>query len=236
MHRMDPRKKLLLLAAGSAAALGADPPAAGLLLLLIAAGFFVSRIPVSGILREGRMIWIFLGILFIAHAARNAPFWPAGAAAGAVAAARLFLIVLAGHLLSATTSAGALVAAAAWFLRPIPGIRHQRAALLAGLTLAFIPLIFEQAGQARDARLARCGDRDRSRIRRIVRTARPVLVRTLLRSGEIASALEARCYRDERTLPAFSSAPGEWPVFLPVFLILLGAGVLPVMFPGLLTG
>ncbi len=215
VHRLDPRLKLALAVLATAAAAAAGP--AGLLALLAlaaaahgVAGLAPGRGTVRALLPLAALIVASRG-LTVPGGSRWLLFSLAGLRLGVVYALRLLVMALAGSLFVSSTTATALRAAVAWILRPLPRGRGARAAMMAGLTLASLPLLARELEQIRLARVARLADRHPSLRERILSFARPLLRKTLLRADTLAAAMEARCW-SETAAPARLPGlrPWEW--------------------------
>ncbi|MEJ5359496.1 MAG: energy-coupling factor transporter transmembrane component T [Desulfobacterales bacterium] len=206
---LDPRVKLVLLAAWSIAGIPLGLPA------LIGFGFP----PVVIGWREGALRGIekrsslsFAALLFFVFAARalslaGEPLFTVfgfsvskeGILSGAEVALRLLLVFLLGAMLVTTTPAAEVKAAVEWFLRPLPGVPAARVGTLLGLMVRLVPLAFAEIESLREAQAARGGGRRGNPVRRIRCLALPALARIVLRAESLALAMEARCYRDERS-------------------------------------
>lgn len=127
---------------------------------------------------------------------------------GGLVTARFFLVMLTGLVFSATTRPASLKAAAQWFLKPVPFVPEKRVAVMISLSLRFLPLIFKQARETGDALRARCGDQSRNPFRRIFFQAMPLLKKTFTAADNLAMAMDARCYSEDRTDPSFGSGGG----------------------------
>ncbi len=209
LRLLDPRVKLVLLAAWSIAVIP---------LGLRALFFFALPVVVlgwrEGALRdlEGRPSLAFGALLLLVFSARalsnegepyvrlcGFPLSREGLISGAEVALRLLFIFLLGAMLVGTTPAAEVKAAVEWFLRPLPGVPAARIGTLLGLMVRFVPLIFAEIAALREAQAARGVERRRNPVRRIFFLAVCALRRTVLRAERLALAMEARCYRDERT-------------------------------------
>ncbi len=113
---------------------------------------------------------------------------------GVVYALRLSTAFYAARLLTYVTPNGDLVAAFAWYLRPLGSTRAANAALYAGLTLRFLSQLYSTGTELRDGIRAR-GGRLRQHPARIVAAYGTGLVFKALRcSAESAASLHARGY------------------------------------------
>lgn len=233
LHALDARIKLAALVFVSMAGLHA-----GLLALCLA--FFATL----GLLALGRcsplrcllgMKWylVLLGCVFAARTLTtpgdlmfDQPWLPAsrqGVHAGLLAAGRLLVIALFGLLVTFTTRPSEIRAAVEWLLKPIPLIPHHQAATMIGLLVRFIPVIVSQSAEQQEALRARSIDNCKHPLRRITALCMPLLRRTCITADRLASAMEARCYGTERTIPCRPVTARDWSALLLVagFCILM---------------
>jgi len=113
---------------------------------------------------------------------------------------KLFLLVLIGQLLTSTTDPAHIQGAVYRVLHKVPYIPAGTIATMISLTITFIPLIFDQYLEVRDAANSRLGNLTRNPLTKISTIALPLLQTTLLRADEIAQAMESRCYSEHPTL------------------------------------
>ncbi len=139
-----------------------------------------------------------------------------GLAQGTLVGVRFFLVMVIGMLFAATTRPAALKSAAQWFLAPVPFVPEKRVAIMISLCLRFFPLILSRAGQTADAVNARCGSFRKNPVRRIRFLTLPLLKKTVMSADHLCLAMDARCYTEQRTDPAFESSGQE--------RLVLGAG------------
>ena len=220
LHRLDARFKFLLLILLSLSILSA-----GLLHLavLIGALFIVlARLGMSiqSIRTALRPLFLLLLLVFAARALTT-PGQPLlqtqwmsvsrqGVAAGAVITARMLLVVLLGWTLVVTTRPAEIKAAVEWFLKPFPGIPRARIGTMLGLLLRLIPLLTAQVGETMDAQRARGVENRKNPIYRLRWFATPFLRRCLVCVDHLSMAMEARCYRDDRTGHRLSATRWDW--------------------------
>jgi energy-coupling factor transporter transmembrane protein EcfT len=132
-----------------------------------------------------------------------------GLAQGALVGVRFFLVMVIGMLFAATTRPAAVKSAAQWFLTPVPFVPEKRVAVMISLCLGFFPLILSRAGQTADAVNARCSGFNKNPIRRIRFLTLPLLKKTFMSADHLCLAMDARCYTEHRTDPAFESGGKE---------------------------
>jgi len=88
-----------------------------------------------------------------------------------------------------------------WALAPFPFVPKRRVATMIGLLLRFIPVIFNEAREIKDAQRARAIEARKNPVFRIVKLVIPLVRRTFLRAEKSALAMESRCYQEMRTDP-----------------------------------
>jgi len=218
VHRLDPRCKILgtvalmgaLFVGDGAGAMGAW---GGLFFLLASA----SKIPVSMALRGVRPVVILIAFTAVINLffSSGEPLWSWGilrvSREGMVAAFtmsfRLFFLVLFAGFLTLTTSPMELadgLERLLSILKPIGFPAHEMAMMMT-IALRFIPTLLDETDRILKAQLARGADLDRGGIGRRIKAFVPVLVPLFIlvfqRAEDLATAMEARCYRggDGRT-------------------------------------
>lgn len=220
LHSLDVRFKLVFLVLITLAGLKAKIPALFILSLVIAAVMLGARLSLKSMFKELRYFFILLLFVFIARALTT-PGLPEykfsimsvsgpGLYEGLLVCWRLLLVVLLGSTLVATTRPSEIRAAVVWFLRPFPFIPGQRIATMMGLIIRFVPLIFDQAKETAEAQRARAVENRKNPVYRLKKLGLPLIRRTFLSADNLAVAMEARCYSEDRTGPRLSSGPRDW--------------------------
>ncbi len=209
LHRLDPRTKQALLMGLSVICLRGNPAfllslTAVMMLSFRSAGFRFGRL-----IREIRYFLFFLcfvfGIRTIEFSGGWTPTFSADVAGEALIVCwRLLLVVFMGVLLMATTRTADIRAALVWYLKPIPVVDEKMAATMVGLVVRFLPVILFQAGDISDAQRARCIERRKNPLIRLMGFTIPLFRRVFLCADELAAAMQARCYSEHRTLPDLS--------------------------------
>ena len=222
LHRMDPRVKMPILVLTCAATFTVLPaglaPAAGFALLL----WLLSGLGVSAIGNGAKGIGILL-LLIVAGLSLSTPGRPIltpwtsveGFEAGLLLSARMVILLLCGTLFVSTTLISELQAAIVWYLSPFPFLRGKRVAITISLVIRLIPLVADEYAGLREAELSRCAANSRRPVRRIVRMAVPLLLRTLERGSELATAMESRCFEEDRSLRKLTARPVDWAALVP---------------------
>lgn len=235
LHRMDGRIKLVCMFALSLSASLASAWQHYLLpLSVVAFALMAAKLPLIDILRD----MVFFGVLILVVLIVNAfsipgdpiPGFPIagvslpGLITGLRFAGRLTIIVLLCAVITGTTPVTTFRNAVEWFLRPIPLIPEVRIATAINLTFVLIPVILDSFNEMMGAQKSRCIELQKNPIKRVNYTVFPLLGQTLLRADEIASAMESRCYSEQRSQPAFKSTKADWfilAICLSIFLFVL---------------
>lgn len=218
--RVDARAKLAAMVLLSLALLSGGPAALVPVSMLTVLYFIRGPRPVGRLWHGLRWFAPLLALMIAARGLTEpaGPYLDLGAVTlsqtglrqGAVFAWRLVLMVALGAMLTATTAPSAIKAAVTWYLQPLPLVPAHRVGTMLALLLRFIPLVFSQARQTLDAQRARAVECRKNPLYRLRRFILPFFRRTLLTADQIAEAMEARCYHDERTAyqAAFTAGDG----------------------------
>ena len=126
---------------------------------------------------------------------------------GTFMALRLILLITGTSLLTLTTSPIALTDAIEKLLNPFKrvGLPAHELAMMMTIALRFIPTLLEETDKIMKAQMARGADFESGNILRRAKNLVPLLVPLFInafrRADELATAMEARCYRggDHRT-------------------------------------
>ncbi len=124
-----------------------------------------------------------------------------GLSAGLFYSWKLLILMLCGHLLTSTTDTSEIHGAVHMILNPLPLVPAGRIAAMVSLTISFIPLIFDQYTECREAYDSRLGSSSANPLRKIFYIAYPLMLNTVFRAEEVADAMESRCYNDNPTIP-----------------------------------
>lgn len=226
LHQLDARVKLAALVFVSMAGLHAGLPALGLAFLAALGLLAIGHCAPFRCIVNMKCYLVLLGCVLIARTLTtpgdlifNLPWLPAsrqGVHAGLLAAGRLLVIALFGLLVTFTTRPSEIRAAVEWMLKPIPFIPHRQAATMIGLLIRFIPVILTQSAEQQEALRARSIENCKNPLRRITALCMPLLRRTCITADRLASAMEARCYGAERTIPCRPVTVREWSALLAV--------------------
>lgn len=231
VHRLDARAKMGL-AAAFTIALFLLHGFAGLIAVavIVAGALALSRVPLRIAARGLSAISLLLAVTLLAHALRLDAPHPlthvgrlgvdgAGLVEGVFFALRIVLLVLGTSLLTLTTSPVQLTDALERLMRPLSAVRVPTGeiATMLSVALRFVPTTAEEAErvmiaqQARGARFDEGGPLKRARAYAPVLI--PLFVQLFRRAEELATAMEARCYRGgvgRTRLRVSRMRPADW--------------------------
>ena len=212
IHRLDPRTKIILLFVLMIIIFFAEGAAAySILIVATCAIIFISKIPPVTVLKSVKpLIWIILftlilhlftheGEVLISIGAFNVTF--EGVKFGVMISLRLILLIMLASLLTFTTSPIQLTDALEKLLSPLKkiGIPAHEFAMMMTIALRFIPTLIEELDKIMKAQKSRGADFETGGIVKRLKSFVPVLVPLFLssfrRADELATAMEARCYR-----------------------------------------
>ena len=116
---------------------------------------------------------------------------------------RLILLIIGSSLMTLTTTPIELTDGIERLLRPLKKIHvpvHD-IAMMMSIALRFIPILLEETDKIMKAQMARGADFESGRLIQRAKAMIPILVPLFLsafrRAGELATAMEARCYRGD---------------------------------------
>ncbi len=247
VHRLEARAKMALMAAFTVL-LFASASFYGLFAgcLALAGAIAASRVPWRLPLRGIRALSFLLAFTLIAHGLRWNPATVTlvrlgplavdgeGLLTGLYFALRIALLVVATSLMTLTTSPVQLTDALERLMRPLGRFRVPVGDLAMMLTIAlrFIPTTAEEAEKVIVAQSARGARFDEGgplvRARAYIPVLVPLFVNLFRRADELATAMEARCYRGGRgrtRLYDSRLAVLDWVVMLVGCTALVAAGV-----------
>jgi biotin transport system permease protein len=224
LHRIDPRVKLCCLVLYTVAGMFASLTGLILLSIVFIIALVLSKLPVSHMLREIRgfaliLVFIILSRACNANGEQGINGSDQGIYQGLVLAWRLVLILVLGSILTGTTSLSKLRDAVEWFFRRIPFVPASRIAIMTGLTISLVPLVFDRASEISDAQKSRCIQQRKNPVKRIRFLISPLMSKTFVKAEEIAYAMESRCYNENRTETVFCSCRMDWVVLIFSFIV-----------------
>jgi energy-coupling factor transport system permease protein len=215
VHRLDPRTKITIVGVFMVVLFTATNAAAyATLTTFTVLAVHLARVPVRMLLRGLRPVLILLVLtftlqLFLTPGRTMFILGPLvasweGLRMGLFMVARLLLLLVMASLLTLTTSPVSLTDGLESVLAPfrLVGLPAHELAMMMTIALRFIPTLMEEADKIMKAQMARGADfESRSlsrRIRSLVPLLVPLFVSAFRRADELATAMEARCYRGGR--------------------------------------
>jgi len=232
IHRMDARLKLLCMVFISVAASLAQSAAEfAFLALVLLVAIYTARLPIIALLKDMRLFAILISFVVVANMffvpGSPLPYIPVpgasqeGLVMGLRFASRLTIIIMVCMVMTGTTSLLTFKNVVEWYLRPLPFVPAAKVATMINLTFVLLPVIFDKYVEMMAAQKARCIESRKNVVKRVMFTALPLLSQTLRKADEIASAMEARCYSDERTQAVFRTNTPDWFVAAVCLCVLL---------------
>lgn len=183
LHRLAPSVKVaILIAAGIGVFLVGDPLWLMAVLLIVAALYALARIPLAALARQLRPLAFLIGLIFLFHGLFTT--WTLGV----LVVLRLAVLVLLAMLVSFTTRVSDMIETIERGLAPLAllGVDPAKVSLALSLALRFIPLLYAQVHDIREAQRVRGLERNFTAL------AVPLLVRTLRMASDLTDAIEAR--------------------------------------------
>ena len=242
VHRLDPRVKFV----GTVAFI------VGLFLVRGISGYLfvtavlfaavaLSKVPVGYMLKGLRPIWIILVItvLFNLFLTSGTILWQwkifritdTGIRQAVRMAVRLIYLVIGASVMTLTTTPNQLTDAMEKLFAPL---RHLRVpvheiAMMMSIALRFIPILMEETDKIKKAQIARGADFESGnfirRIKNMIPLLVPLFVSAFRRAGDLAQAMEARCYHggDDRTkMKPLCYARRDYTAYACILLFLAG--------------
>ena len=212
VHRLDPRIKLLLTVGLIVAVfLAKDFLAYGILLGFIILAARLSHVPFRLLLKGLKPLRIILILTFLLNLFFTAgdtvwvQFWIIRITKEAFLQAmffslRLVFLVAGTSLLTLTTSPVALADGIEMLLTPLKKIHFpaHELAMMMTIALRFIPTLLEETDKIKKAQMARGADFETgnliARAKAMVPLLVPLFVSAFRRAGDLAMAMESRCY------------------------------------------
>ena len=243
IHRLDSRTKIILLFVLMILIFFAEGAAAySILIALTCAIIFLSKIPPLTVLKSVKPLsWLILFTLIL-HLFMHkgevlfslGPFNVTleGVTFGVAISLRLILLIMSASLLTFTTSPIQLTDALEKLLSPLKiiGIPAHEFAMMMTIALRFIPTLIEELDKIMKAQKARGADFETGNIVQRLKNFVPVLVPLFLssfrRADELATAMEARCYRGGEGRTHFRQLKFSRLDLIASIIIILLAGVI----------
>ena len=224
LHHLDPRFKLVYIILLSLVCLNLNFISQGIITVLLLGLMVYARLPLNSGVKELRYFFVLLLFVFMARVLSTGgaslievkfiSVSRQGLTAGFLVCWRLAFIVLLGFTLISSTRPAEIKAAVQWYLKPIPFIPEKKVAMMMGLILRFVPVIFDQAAETADAQKARCVQNRRNPVYRLIKLGFPLLRRTFERADDLVAAIEARGFTENRTDPELVSHRRDWVALL----------------------
>ncbi len=240
VHRLDPRTKIILTALFIVAVFMAQQLYLYVLILgYISFAVKLAKLPPRMILRSVRPMRILLVFTFVLNlffgSGQNAlltlgpvTIWQEGLMNAIHFTLRLVFLVMGSSILTLTTSPVTLTDGLETLASPLKKIRfpaHEMAMMMT-IALRFIPTLVEEADKIMKAQTARGADFETgnlvARTKAMVPLLVPLFVSAFRRAGDLAMAMEARCYHggEGRTrLHVLKIKKGDYLAFLSMALL-----------------
>ena len=215
IHRLDPRVKLAATFLFIIGIFCVDNFLGfGLAILMLALVVYKAKIPFSYLLRGLKAIFILLIFSVVMNLFLNrqgevlVSFWiititDQGVYTAAFLGLRLILLVLGSSVMTLTTTPLELTDGIEKAMRPLKKIRvpvHEIAMMMSS-ALRFIPILLEETDKIMKAQQARGADFESGNILQRAKSMVPILVPLFIsafrRADDLATAMEARCYRGD---------------------------------------
>ena len=215
IHRLDPRVKLAATFLFIIGIFCVDNFLGfGLAILMLALVVYKAKIPFSYLLRGLKAIFILLIFSVVMNLFPNrqgetlVSFWiititDQGVYTAAFLGLRLILLVLGSSVMTLTTTPLELTDGIEKAMRPLKKIRvpvHE-IAMMMSIALRFIPILLEETDKIMKAQQARGADFESGNILQRAKSMVPILVPLFIsafrRADDLATAMEARCYRGD---------------------------------------
>ena len=212
VHKLDPRVKLFGTVLYIVSLFVAKNPAVYLLgAVFLFACIHISKVPVKFIVKGLRSIMLILILsvglnMFFVDGKVLVKFWIfkityEGIIRAVYMAIRFVLLIMGSSLMTLTTTPNNLtdgLEKSLRFLRVFKIPVHE-IAMMMSIALRFIPILIEETNKIMNAQAARGADFENKnlfkRVKALVPILVPLFVSAIRRAGELASAMEARCYR-----------------------------------------
>ena len=212
LHQLDPRCKIIAtLIVIVAIFLAESLPAYGLITVFILLCFFISHLPLKLILKSLKHLWVIIILTMGIHVftTSGTVIWQwgilhitwEGIRQGALMTARLIYLIVFSSLLTYTTSPIVLTDGIEHLLNPFRrvGVPAHELAMMMTIALRFIPTLLEETDRIMKAQTARGANFTSGSImqrgRNMIPLLVPLFVSAFRRADDLATAMEARCYR-----------------------------------------
>ncbi|AFA49583.1 energy-coupling factor transporter transmembrane component T family protein [Acetobacterium woodii] len=256
IHKLDPRTKILFTTAFVVMLFFLNNLWGYLATFLILVTVtLLSKIPIGYILRgvKGLVLIIMLTVvlnLFMTPGNVVASLGPLkitieGLKVSTYMALRLIFLVIGTSIMTLTTSPIDLTDGMEWCMRFIPFVRRyaHELAMMMSIALRFIPTLMEETDRIMKAQKARGANFETgniiARAKNLIPILIPLFISAFRRADELATAMEARCYRggENRTrMKQLAYCNRDWVSFLLMLIMIVGLfGTtmiqIPLLFP-----
>ncbi|MBR6270951.1 MAG: energy-coupling factor transporter transmembrane protein EcfT [Lachnospiraceae bacterium] len=249
IHRLDPRTKLLWTLVYIVSLFVADNKYAyGAAVLALAAVIILSSVPFTHMLKGLKTVLVILIIsvlfnLFLTDGRVLVSFWIfkitlEGIRRAVFMAVRLVCLILGASLMTYTTTPNQLtdgIERGLGFLKLIRVPVHE-IAMMMSIALRFIPILTEELDKIIKAQTARGADLESGNFIKRAKAMTPILIPLFVsafrRAGDLAQAMEARCYhggRGRTRMNPLSMAGRDYAAIIIMFAYLGGIIVLSVL-------
>lgn len=212
LHQLDPRCKIIAtLIVIVAIFLAESLLSYGLLTAFIAFCFLISHLPLKLIAKSVKPLWVIIVLTMAIHIFTTAGevIWSFGILSitweglrqGALMTARLVYLIVFSSLLTYTTSPIVLTDGIEHLLNPFRrvGVPAHELAMMMTIALRFIPTLLEETDRIMKAQTARGANFTSGSIvqrgKNMIPLLVPLFVSAFRRADDLATAMEARCYR-----------------------------------------
>lgn len=241
IHQLDPRTKIVsTLLFISSIFLAENYQAYSIVAIFVSMIIALAGIPLIMILRSLKPLWIIIILTLMIHVFTTPgtimyvlgplTVTEEGVRQGLLMSFRLIFLIIVSSLLTFTTSPVALTDGIERLLKPFKkiGMPVHELAMMMTIALRFIPTLLEETDRIMKAQMARGADFASGNLLRRARNMIPLLVPLFIsafrRADELATAMEARCYRggDHRTrMKQLKITSRDWVAYV-ILLLLLG--------------
>ena len=241
IHQLDPRTKIIsTILFISSIFLADNYEAYSIVAIFVGIIIALAGIPLILILRSLKPLWIIIILTLLIHifttpgnviyALGPATVTQVGLRIGLLMSLRLIFLIVISSLLTFTTSPVALTDGIERLLKPFKriGLPAHELAMMMTIALRFIPTLLEETDRIMKAQMARGADFTSGNLMRRARNMIPLLVPLFIsafrRADELATAMEARCYRggEHRTrMKQLKISRRDWAAY-GILLVLIG--------------
>jgi len=212
VHKVDPRLKIILAIAYMATIfLASDFVAYAVVLIALSSVIAISKVPVRFIMRGLRPVFLILCFTFLLNLfmtpGTELVRWGVlkiteeGIYTACYMALRIFFLIIGCSMLTFTTKPVKLTDGIESLLKPFTrfGLPAHEIAMMMTIALRFIPTLLEETDKIMKAQTARGADFETGSIFRRAKNMVPVFIPLIVgafrMAADLATAMEARCYR-----------------------------------------